>query len=243
MPNIATMYDIRTKNISYDKKAFLDLVKGDVLEVGSGTGRLISIFRDSSKVKSYSGIELNKDMVDIAKKKYPKQEIINGDFLKYDFKNKFDSVLFSFNVINEFVSIDDKIKALRKAIKLLKGDGEIILSFSGHDFESWGKEFRQFQWKIMDDDNEEWNVSFEIKRNLLEQLSLCNILYQKDDVKIKDSYINSLMTRNELLILFKLLDLKIISEFFGKNIDKNSVKYPELGENILYVLKNNGDIA
>lgn len=68
MPNIATMYDIRTKNISYDKKAFLDLVKGDVLEVGSGTGRLISIFRDSSKVKSYSGIELNKDMVDIAKK-------------------------------------------------------------------------------------------------------------------------------------------------------------------------------
>lgn len=225
MINAADMYNLRTKNISYDKKAIKDLANGSVLEVGTGTGRLIDILVSSNQVNSYTGIELNKDMVNIAKTKHSTEEIINDNFSTYNFNKKFDTILFSFNVINEFISIEEKIGALKKAKELINKNGKIILFFPIHDFDAWKDDFKEFTWKISDDNNDNWKVFLQIKRNLIDQISECYIKYQKGSTIIEDTYKNSLMTKNELLIMFNLLNLTIEKQ------------YPILDDNMVFILK------
>ncbi|MDR2902010.1 MAG: class I SAM-dependent methyltransferase [Lactobacillales bacterium] len=235
MSTAAMMYHYRTQHVAYDIAAVKDLVRGDVLEIGAGTGRLIDVIGNNEGVVSYMGVELDIDRADIARQNHPGAVIITDDFLAYDFGRKFDTILFSFNVINEFITVDDKIRAIRKARDLLAEGGQILIFMPLHDFDAWRGTARLYQWQIMDDAQKPWQVSMDIKRDLFRQVSFCTVMYRNGNDVVTDSYQNSLATRNEILILLKAMDLNVVSEYTGKNPGK----YPDLDDNIVFVAQKN----
>ena len=65
-----------------------------VLDVGCGTGDLAQFLKDK-QMKEYVGIDLFEPALEKARKKFPDKKFINGDFLHYNFKRRFDFVFCS----------------------------------------------------------------------------------------------------------------------------------------------------
>lgn len=70
-------------------------IKGStILDVGCGTGDLVSYLSDK-QIKEYTGIDVFAPAIEKAQEKFPQNKFITGDFLKYNFRNKFDFVFCS----------------------------------------------------------------------------------------------------------------------------------------------------
>ncbi len=108
-------------------KAYLaakPLVEGDLLEVGCGEGRGVSVLQD--KVKSYFGIDKIQEVIDQLKDKFPKakfQQTVIPPFSGLT-SNTYDSVV-SFQVIEHIQ--DDKL-FLQEIYRVLKPGGKAIIS-------------------------------------------------------------------------------------------------------------------
>lgn len=97
-----------------------NLDNASVLDVGSGLSDLY-IYLKNTKNKNifYTGIEISNSHSIEAKKKYPGIEIINADFIEYEFNRTYDFVLCSgaFNI--EMTNHDDYLKTvINKMYKL-----------------------------------------------------------------------------------------------------------------------------
>ena len=100
-------------------KKFLPKKKNKVLEVGCSTG----FFLEEANKEGWNtyGIEINPSAVNFAKKK--KLNVSNIDFIKSNFKTKFD-VICAFDVIEHLI---DPKKFVKKAFKLLKKNGLLFV--------------------------------------------------------------------------------------------------------------------
>lgn len=108
-------------NIKFDDK--------DILEPSCGDCVFINYINENFKYKSISGIDIDKKLCTENKKKYPSCKIINGDFLNYKFKNKFDIIIgnppFNLKVSKEFY--DSTEGFLFNSLNLLKENGDLYL--------------------------------------------------------------------------------------------------------------------
>ena len=96
-----------------------------VLEIGVGTGRLA--VRVAPLCGSFCGIDLSPKTIERGQENlacFNKVNLICGDFLSYDFEEKFDVIYCSLT----FMHIFDKQKALCKIAALLNTSGRLILS-------------------------------------------------------------------------------------------------------------------
>lgn len=97
----------------------------NVLEIGVGTGRIA--IRIYDKCKSFTGIDISPKTIQRAKQHlsiFSNIELINGDFLTYSFKKKYDVVYSTLT----FMHILDKRKAIYKVAQLLNLNGRFVLS-------------------------------------------------------------------------------------------------------------------
>ncbi len=102
------------------RKKIISPLQGKVLEIGVGTGKNIPYYH---KV-DYTGIDFSTKMLAKAKKKYPKEKLLEMDAQELKFKdNSFDYVLTTFVLC----SIPDPVKALKEMKRVLKKDGKIIM--------------------------------------------------------------------------------------------------------------------
>src|SRR3989344_841471 len=100
-------------------------VQGSILDVGSGTGSHLN--KLSKKGFVCTGVDLNKNMVNYAKRKYPKLTFELGDMKNLNYINKFDAIIclcttFCYNLTNEDISLS--LKSFHKA---LKSNGVLII--------------------------------------------------------------------------------------------------------------------
>lgn len=97
-----------------------------VLEVGCGYGR--SLLDVVGLTMNLVGVDQDKTAIEHAKmnlKKFPKVKLIVADGKKLPFKSgSFDYVL----CLTTFANYDDKYKILREMRRVLKADGNVILS-------------------------------------------------------------------------------------------------------------------
>lgn len=95
-----------------------------ILEIGVGTGNLASKF--SRHGFNIIGIDQSREMIKVAKEKYPKLKLRLGDFLKLPFENKtFDVIVstYAFHHLND----EEKVIAIRELLRVLKPIGKIII--------------------------------------------------------------------------------------------------------------------
>ena len=116
-----------------------------VLDIGGGTGRhALPLAQQGYKV---TVIDLSEKMLDSLKSKIKNEEIevIFGDVLAYDFKEKYDLVIMMWNSFNEIALTEsDALVLLKRAKEVLNPKGKILINIDdsekvdpGHfDFET-----------------------------------------------------------------------------------------------------------
>ena len=114
----------------WDGEEFISLLDLDVnktvLEIGCSTGRIAKKIVDFCK--TYIGIDVSQKTIDVAKNHFKNNNnarFFDGDFLNYDFYQKFDVICSTLT----FMHIQNKEFALTKIFNLLKSDGgKVVLS-------------------------------------------------------------------------------------------------------------------
>jgi len=97
-----------------------------VLDIGCGNGRFYPFFQE--KGVKYVGIDNSKELVAIAREKFPKVDFIVGDALCLPFaENEFD-VAVAFAVLHHIPSRDYRAKFFSEARRVLKPGGILIVT-------------------------------------------------------------------------------------------------------------------
>lgn len=125
--NIADKYDFNNNIISFGfhkrvKKAAIQYFNfsGKVLDLCTGTGDIAGFLSKNCEV---TGLDFSEKMLQIARKKYPNINFINGDCTNLPFEdNSFDAVTISFGLRN----IENYNKALDEIYRVLKPNGQFL---------------------------------------------------------------------------------------------------------------------
>ncbi|HLC77767.1 MAG TPA: class I SAM-dependent methyltransferase [Candidatus Nanoarchaeia archaeon] len=114
---------------------YVNLDNCELLEVGCGNGRFASLL--GPKIKSYSGIEPDKEYLRIAKETTPRNvnaKYYHGKAEDISITNKkFDVILYAFS----WHFIKDFDKAINEAKRLLKKEGIIVIYEPSKDTNNW----------------------------------------------------------------------------------------------------------
>ena len=108
----------------------------DVLDVGCGTGPVITLLHDKYPEKRYVGLDLTPAMIEVAQAKgLPNAEFVVGDAENLPFEDaSFDAVLCS----NSFHHYPNPEAFLREAHRVLRPGGKLILrDYTSNDFVVW----------------------------------------------------------------------------------------------------------
>ena len=137
--DVAKKYDLMNDLMSFGthrlwKKELIDFIniqkKDKIIDVGSGTGDIISLILEKKLFNILYSVDLNKKMLSYSKKKFQNKKVkfINANAENLNFKNDFfDKYIISFCLRN----VTDTEKAIREAYRILKPGGKFFcLEFS-----------------------------------------------------------------------------------------------------------------
>jgi len=90
--------------------------KGNILDLGSGTGTLLSHLGINSE--RYTGLDISERMIELSSIKFPNYKFVNGTMSKMPFdNNSFDSVLSLFGSFSYSLNHAKTIKEIKRVIK------------------------------------------------------------------------------------------------------------------------------
>lgn len=96
----------------------------EFLEVACGTGKYLEYFK---KDFNCTGLDINKDMLKIAKKKFPRIKFVKGNMISFNLNKKFDVVACLFSSIGYVKTYSNLKKTIRTFFKHLKPGGVLII--------------------------------------------------------------------------------------------------------------------
>ena len=137
--NISSYYDkmndymsfFTHKNIKKSSIKMLD-IKPDalILDLCCGTGDLCGIISSLYPKAKVIGLDFSREMIKLAKQKYPQITFINDDCTNLPFENEFDFVTIGFGLRN----IENRELAISQIYKSLKSGGKFLhLDFGKHN--------------------------------------------------------------------------------------------------------------
>ncbi len=183
-----------------------------ILEIGCGTGNLASFFLKAHY--DYTGLDLHKEMIDIANEVAPKAKFEQGDMRNFELKQKFDAIIITGRSFTYMSTNQDIMKALETIHKHLKTDG--ILFFDNFNAEKMitNKKTKHFTQTVNIGDTKYKRVSRKtwcLNEGWTEKWNAKYIVTKNGKTKtIKDSSIVRSFTKEELELFLKLNKFKII---------------------------------
>jgi len=130
---LAKYYDLIYSWKDYEKEAnqINKLIKkykksdeNELLDVGCGTGKHLHYFKDKF---SCTGIDLNVEIIDIAKTNVSDVIFTQGDMINFDLKTTFDVIICLFSSIGYVKTYDNLEKTIMNFSKHLKSGGVVII--------------------------------------------------------------------------------------------------------------------
>lgn len=103
---------------------YLTIDRASILDIGCGPGLYLKDFPPQHYL---SGIDINLNMLALAKNNVPQAEFFNGDFLEYLFDKKFD-LIYSIGVI-QYVNKEEIQTFFDKIASLLNPGGLVFISY------------------------------------------------------------------------------------------------------------------
>ncbi|MBR9677127.1 methyltransferase domain-containing protein [Candidatus Woesearchaeota archaeon] len=150
-----------------------------LLEIGCGTGSLLTK-ASKKKINNLYGIDENPLVIKLARQKNPtKTNIICGDFLKYQFQQKFSTIIAN-NLLNV---VQRPLDVLEKAYSLLQDGGRLLVSTPKKDFsldELTHQLTIELQTKNLSQSEKE---DFELIKRFNENLSKTMNVYSKEELE------------------------------------------------------------
>ncbi len=98
-----------------------------LLEVGCGTGMILG---GLPKRYTFSGLDISKHMLDIAKKKFPTNKFYLADMSDFSLNNQFDAIICFSDSINHIPVFSGWEKTFKNAYDHLKKDGIFIFDMN-----------------------------------------------------------------------------------------------------------------
>ena len=106
--------------------------KGKILDLGSGTGTLLSHLGISSD--RYTGLDISESMIELSSRKFPNHKFIKGTMSKMPFdNNSFDSVLSLFGSYSYSLN---HAKTIQEIIRVLKPNGKFFIMAYGLKYQT-----------------------------------------------------------------------------------------------------------
>ena len=142
--DMAKYYDLFYKNKSYDKEVefLVNLIKSrkNILDVGCGTG--IHMVNLENIGYNCDGIDLNLEMLDIAKSRV-KGNLYNGNLLDFKLNKKYDAIISMFAVFNHLNNYEEFLNGIANLFNHLKDNGILIIDL--HNGRSTGEKENSYQ--------------------------------------------------------------------------------------------------
>ncbi|SDC57163.1 class I SAM-dependent methyltransferase [Geotoga petraea] len=114
-------------DISKDKK--------NVLDIGCSTGELLIKLKEKYPEKEFHGLDLNQNMIEIAKRKTTNIDFKTGDMMEIEtiYSKNFDLII---SLGNTLVHIKNKHKKifLEKVYNKLQNNGELVIQILNYDY-------------------------------------------------------------------------------------------------------------
>lgn len=106
---------------------FDNLVPGEkLLDLGCGNGRFFEFFK--SKKVNYIGLDYSKDLIELARQKFPETKFLVADAMNLPFENNFFDKVYTIAVLHHIPSKGLRLKFLREARRVLKPGGLLVLT-------------------------------------------------------------------------------------------------------------------
>ena len=165
----AKYYDIFYQNKNYQKEVefllnFL-IVKKNILDVGCGTGVHAGLLEQKGFI--VDGLDLNKEMLDIAKMRIHSNLYLQ-DILNLNINKKYDVIISMFAVLNHLKDEQELVKCFSNLKNILSNEGLIIIDLhnpqsSGQKTDTFGNIKRTMEWVYNPKtQKEESKITFEI---------------------------------------------------------------------------------
>ena len=221
----AKYYDVFYQKKDYKKEVdFLMnfISKNDiVIDIGCGTGVHASLL--SEKGIYIEGLDLNKEMLDIAKKRL-KSNFYLQNILNINIDKKYDVIISMFAVVNHLKNIEELEKCFLNLKNILKKNGIIIIDL--HNPQRSGKKMDSYDdvTRIM-----EWNYDRESKTEI------SKITFIKDNKKYYDSHTFRIFTIDEIKECCKKTNLKLENVYENYDIDKEGTSN---SKNLQFLIRN-----
>ena len=220
-----------------DNKFYLDKIKGikgKVLEVGVGTGRLF--FDALTNGADIYGIDISPSMLEVLKNKLNQEQqrrISLQNIIDFKFNQKFDLIIAPFRVFMHLIDNDDQLKALNNVYRHLSPRGEFI-------FDAFIPDLNQLITGIdnMTDFDREYEPGNRLKRIVTTKPDLINQIinitfrfeWNEKDTRYQKEWRSSLrfFFRYELEYLVKSSSFKkykIYGDFQGNELNSDSREF------------------
>lgn len=106
-------------------KLIAELTKGDVLEIGSGTGLLTAELLKRSALSKILCIDISEEFVKNFQERFPILDIICADAINYSYENKFTMIVMS--LVYHHIKDEEKENFLKNMFNHLADGGQMII--------------------------------------------------------------------------------------------------------------------
>jgi SAM-dependent methyltransferase len=174
--SFSTLYDKACPGVDGDIEFINSFIADNkiqnFLEVGAGTGRILSSLNNTSA--QIVGIEPSREMYNLCLNKCQvssvQAKIFNQDLSSFESAEKFDFIILAYRTFMHFLTQTEQLHALQKIRSLLSNNGHVLIDLFNPDLKRIAKEQGYFLLESKDNYNvwvwEEFNIPKQTVSNI-----------------------------------------------------------------------------